>query len=165
MLAPPRPTAYPAINDTPCTQEALVKPTPLPPSGTSQRAAPWVGEGVEIIHAPCEHARRDTVMPASLLCCTLLDPVRRCRLVMSQQQFQSAGLTGVCYCMAITSNRNHPAQPHRTQRCYRPYSWRCRCIPNKGSRGPGAGRESRQPALVCSRSLGKACRRDGSKLT
>jgi hypothetical protein len=27
-------------------------------------------------------------------------------------------------------------------------TWRCGCIPVQGSRGPGAGRQTRQPALV-----------------
>jgi hypothetical protein len=109
MLAPPRPTAYPAINDTPCTQEALVKPTPLPPSGTSQRAAPWVGEGVEIIHAPCEHARRDTVMPASLL--ALLYPSGPGPTMPSGHVAAAVPVGGFNRCMLLHGHNIQPYSP------------------------------------------------------
>ena len=59
QLAPPRPTAGPPINDTPCTQEALVKPTPLPPSGTP--SARQVGEGVQ--DNPCLLQAREAGTP------------------------------------------------------------------------------------------------------
>jgi hypothetical protein len=70
------------------------------------------GGGGEIIHAPCKHARRDTV----LLACIDLhfwtrsdDAAWSCRNRPSQWVKRYMLLHGY----------NNPAQPLRTQRCYR----------------------------------------------